>query len=133
MNSTTKIVTVSILTIFPLIALLMFVLPKYNVWQQTLAGEAELKRAEQNRQISIQEAEAKKESAKALADAEVIRAQGVAKANAIIGQSLKNNEQYLHYLWIDHLERANVVYIPTEAGLPIMEATRPVTRKEDQK
>lgn len=111
-------------TIILLIALGMWVFPKYNVWQQTLAGEAELKRAQQNRQIAIQEAEAKKESAKALADAEVIRAQGVAKANAIIGQSLENNEKYLHYLWIDQLEKANVIYVPTEANLPIMEATR---------
>jgi hypothetical protein len=35
----------------------------YNIWEQGLAGQAELKRAEQNRQISIQEAQALKESA----------------------------------------------------------------------
>lgn len=97
----------------------------YNTGCLTIAaGQAELKRAEQNRQIAIEEAKAKKESAQALADAEIIRAQGVAKANKIIGDSLKDNEAYLRYLWIDSLNsnNQNVIYVPTEAGLPILEA-----------
>ena len=107
-----------------LIVLGMWGCPQYGVWQQSLSGEAELKRAEWNRQIAIREAEAKKESAKALADAEVIRARGVAEANEIIGASLKNNEGYLRYLWIQGLQdgSSEVIYIPTEAGLPILEA-----------
>jgi regulator of protease activity HflC (stomatin/prohibitin superfamily) len=98
--------------------------PKYEVWREGLRGQAELKRAEQNRQIAVEEAKAKKESAQALADAEIIRAQGVAKANKIIGDSLKGNEAYLRYLWIDSLNnnQQNVIYVPTEAGLPILEA-----------
>ena len=77
-----------------------------------------------NRKIAIQEAEAKKESARALAEAEVIRAEGVAKANRIIGESLRGNESYLRYLWIQTLNDSlqNVIYVPTEAGLPILEA-----------
>ena len=69
--------------------------PQYNVWQQSLQGKAELARAEYNRQISIQEANAKKEAAKSLAEAEVERAKGVAQANAIIADSLKDNPEYL--------------------------------------
>lgn len=109
-----------------IILLWMFGYPRYRVWQQGLEGEAELKRAEQNRKIAVQEAEAKKEAAKSLADAEVIRAEGVAKANAIIGNSLKGNEDYLRYLWIDNLEKNPnaVIYVPTEAGLPILESQR---------
>jgi regulator of protease activity HflC (stomatin/prohibitin superfamily) len=113
--------------VFILIVILWMVgYPNYRVWQQGLEGEAELKRAEQNRKIAVQEAEAKKEAAKSLADAEIIRAQGVAKANEIIGSSLKNNEEYLRYLWIDNLEKNQnaVIYVPTEAGLPILEAGR---------
>jgi regulator of protease activity HflC (stomatin/prohibitin superfamily) len=108
------------------ITLVMWGCPKYGVYEQNLKGEAELARAAQNRQISVQEAEAKKESAKALADAEVIRAQGVAKANKIIGESLKNNEVYLHYLWLQTLEQSKgeTIYIPTEANFPLMEAGR---------
>ncbi len=98
--------------------------PHYNVWQQGLKGQAELKRAEQNRKITVQEAQAKKESASLLAEAEVERAKGVAQANEIIGQSLKGNEGYLRYLWIQGLQdgSSEVIYIPTEAGLPLLEA-----------
>lgn len=107
-----------------IIAALIYGYPQYKVWQQRLAGQAELARAEQNRKIAIQEAEAKKESARALAEAEVIRAEGVAKANSIIGESLRGNESYLRYLWIQTLNDnpQNVIYVPTEAGLPILEA-----------
>lgn len=66
------------------------------------------------------------ESSKHLADAEIIRAKGVAEANRIIGDSLKGNESYLRYLWIPNLaeNKGNIVYIPTECGLPILEANR---------
>jgi regulator of protease activity HflC (stomatin/prohibitin superfamily) len=96
----------------------------YDVWAQGKEGEAELARAESNRQIKTLEARAAMESSKHLADAEVIRAHGVAEANQIIGQSLKENEAYLRYLWIQGLQTENlqVVYVPTEANLPILEA-----------
>ena len=102
------------------------VYPMLNVWQQSKLGEAELARAESNRQIATCEANAVKESSKALADAEVIRAEGVAKANKIIGDSLTGNEGYLRYLWIQGLQtnQMQVVYVPTEANLPIMESQR---------
>ncbi len=118
---------------FAMVLLAMGGCPYYNVWQQGLAGEAALARATQDRQIKIQEAKAKMESARMLADAEVERAKGVAKANAIIGDSLRGNEEYLRYLWIDNLERGNnaVIYIPTEAGLPILEAGKRGTERPD--
>lgn len=104
----------------------MWLFPIYNVWQSGTAGRAELAQADFNRKIQTAEAEAKRESAKALAEAEVIRADGVARANKIIGDSLKGNEAYLHYLWVNALDRAesNVIYVPTEANMPIMEAGR---------
>ena len=100
--------------------------PKYLIWQQEQEGAAELAKAEQNRQIAIQEAKAKEESAKSLANAEVIRAEGVAKANKIIGDSLQNNDAYIHYLWIEALKESKdqVIYIPTEAGIPVTESAR---------
>lgn len=101
--------------------------PPYKVYSQRMDGEAELAKANYSKQVQIQDALAKKESAKALADAEVIRAEGVAKANAIIGQSLKDNEAYLRYLWINNMaseQNKTVVYVPTEANLPILEASR---------
>jgi regulator of protease activity HflC (stomatin/prohibitin superfamily) len=104
--------------------------PLYNVWQKGLSGEAELRQAEWNRQIKIREAQAAEESAKHLATAEVERAKGVAQANQIIGTSLKDNEAYLRWLWIEGTKEnqgKTVVYIPTEANLPILEAGRTST------
>lgn len=112
--------------ILPIWGYCTFLQPIINVWQQSKEGEAELARAESNRQIATLEAIAKKESAKSLADAEVIRAEGVAKSNKIIGDSLAENEVYLRYLWIQSLDhgKSNVIYIPTEGNLPILESQR---------
>ena len=102
----------------------MYGKPRYEVYMQSMTGAAELKRAESNRKIAILEAEAKKQSAVMLAEAEVERAKGVAEANRIIGESLKENEAYLRWLWINNLEQTqnSIIYVPTEAGLPILEA-----------
>jgi len=101
-----------------------FAYPQYGVYQQRLAGEAELERQKYEKQVAVQSALAKKESAGLLAEAEVLRATGVAQANKIIGDSLKNNEGYLRWLWIEHMadSKKETIYIPTEAGLPILEA-----------
>ena len=112
------------ITIVAFVVLLMAGCPYYNVWEQDLAGKAALARASQDRQIAVQEALAKREAATNLAEAEIERAKGVAKANQIIGDSLRNNEEYLRYLWIDGLQqnKSQVIYVPTEANLPILEA-----------
>lgn len=105
--------------------------PQYNVYSQEMDGKAELAKAESNRQIAVREAQAKKDAASLLAEAEIERAKGVAEANKIIGNSLKGNEDYLRYLWIDGLQNKGneVIYIPTEAGLPILEAGRKGNQK----
>jgi len=72
--------------------------PQYMVYSSRLNGEAELEKQKYAKQVAVQAAIAKKESAQLLADAEVTRAEGVAKANKIIGDSLKDNELYLRYL-----------------------------------
>lgn len=103
-----------------------FIFPIYNVWQQGLQGQAELARAEYNKQVAVEEARATLESSKLLAQAEIERAKGVAGANEIIGDSLKGNEEYLRYLYIDQLKNTSnqIIYVPTEASLPILEANR---------
>ena len=96
--------------------------PQYNVWQQSLAGKAELQKAEYTRQVAVLEAQAKKDSAQQLAEAEIIRAQGVAKANSIIGDSLKGNPAYLQYLWITQGEgntERTVYMVPSNGGAPV--------------
>jgi hypothetical protein len=112
--------------LFLLTVALMAGCPVYNVWEKELSGKAELKKAAWNRQIAVEEAAARKESAVLDAGAEVERAKGVAEANEIIGVSLRDNEAYLRYLWIQGLHdgSSETIYIPTEANLPILEATR---------
>ena len=87
--------------------------PRWNVYRQELRGEAALREAEYVRRIAVLDAQA-----------EVERARGVAEANRIIGDSLKDNEGYLRYLWLQGLQdgSSEVIYIPTEANLPILEA-----------
>lgn len=113
-----------VLTIITLITLLCYGCPHYRVWQQGLEGKASLKKAEQTRKITIEEAQAIKESSIFKAEAEVIRAQGAADANKIIAEGLGGPEGYLRYLFIQTLEHrvGDTIYIPTEAGLPILEA-----------
>lgn len=107
--------------------IMMYGCPKYNVYAQRMQGQAILAHAQSSREVAVAEAKAKMESAELLAQAEVMRARGVAQANQIIGASLKGNEDYLRYLWINNLEgikEGQVIYVPTEAGLPILEAGR---------
>lgn len=105
----------------------------FKVFSAEQSGKAEYAQADQNRQITIVEAQAANEAAtsKALAtikiaeaeaQAEIKRAEGVAGANKIIAEGLKGNSEYLHYLWIQQLSRSNTIYVPIEAGLPILEA-----------
>lgn len=89
-------------------------------------GEAALAKAQADRKIAIAEAEAKEEAAESLGRAEVKRARALAEAMDIISSKLKDNPEYLHYLWIQGLQdgSSEVIYIPTEANIPILEVGR---------
>ncbi|WP_144097209.1 membrane protease subunit [Croceicoccus sediminis] len=97
-----------------------------RVWNAETAGEAELAQASQNRKIAVLEAQAALDSAKLKAAAEIERAKGLAEANRIVADSLGGPEGYLRYLYIQNLEqsRGQIIYVPTEGGLPILEAGR---------
>lgn len=98
----------------------------YSVWSANKAGEAQLAEATQNRNIRVLEAKARMDSAEYAAKAEVIRARGVAEANDIIMDKLGGPRNYLAYLQIEAMKdtKGQVIYIPTEAQLPITEAGR---------
>lgn len=102
--------------------------PRYNAWRAGVAGSGEFVKAEQNRRIKVLEAQAALDSAKLYRQAEVERARGVKEANDIIADGLKGHEEYLRYLWItgklDAGTTREVIYVATEAGIPIMEAGR---------
>lgn len=98
----------------------------YQIFLLEMEGKAKLAEAEYTKRILVEEARAKRDAATMLAAAEVERAKGVAEANEIIGSSLKDNDAYLRYLWVQGLNDGNseVIYVPTEANMPIMEAGR---------
>lgn len=125
----------------------MWGMPKYRVYSQTLKGEASLREAEWTKKILVEQAVAEEEAAIKQAEAritlakaenesmkikaegeaerELVRAKATAEANKIIGGSLEGNESYLRYLWITNLSgNSERIYIPTEAGLPILEAKK---------
>lgn len=119
-------IAIVILIICGIILSLMMGVPKYRVWAKELKGKATLREAEWDRQVAVEEAKAINESAQYKAEAEITRAKGVAEANTIIGESLENNEGYLRYLWIQGLHdgSSEIIYVPTEANLPILESVR---------
>ena len=126
-KQTSKVPYVLFAAVVPCLASLMWTKPVYEVWQQRLLGQAELARAEQNRQIMVNEAKAKEASAVFWANAERTRAQGAADANKILAQSLGGPEGYLRWLYIeklDEIKNGQIIYLPTEAGVPILEANR---------
>jgi hypothetical protein len=120
----TSLIIVGLVLVVGVIFGLSALYREYSLWSSSMEGQAELKHAEWNRQIAVKEAIAKKDAAVMLAQAEIERAKGVAEANKIIGDSLKGNEDYLRYLWIDSLGQTKdqVIYVPTEGSIPILEA-----------
>ena len=117
----------SLAALVALVFLALFGWQWFKVFSAEQSGKAELARAEWNRQIQVREAQALLDSATLTAQAEVIRAQGVAEANLIVANGLGGPEGYLRYLYIDMLrgnQGTQTIYVPTEAGLPILEAGR---------
>ena len=118
-------IVIALFMVFGGIGSCMYILPSYRVWQQEMVGKAEFAKAEQNRKIKIEEAKANLEAEKLNAQAEVERAKGAAEAIKIENGSI--TPTYIQYLWVRQ-QNANtnnkIIYIPTEAGLPVLEAGR---------
>jgi regulator of protease activity HflC (stomatin/prohibitin superfamily) len=106
------------------LAFVIWLLPQIGIYYATSNGRAALMEAESTRQVRVLESKAKKDAASFEAEAEVERARGVAQANKIIGDSLKDNPRYLQYLYITGLQEGSekgnrTIYVPTEGGMPV--------------
>ena len=114
-----------------LMTVLLWGFPHYQVYVKRMSGQAELEQQEFAKRVMIEDARARAESAKLLSQAEIERAKGVAEANRIIGESLQDNEAYLRYLWVQGLHdgSSEIIYVPTEANLPVLEASRLPARR----
>jgi len=116
------LIVLGIIVIIIIVAGLLIGGPMYKVWSKGKNGEAQLREAEWNRQIAVAEAEAEKQSAGLKAEADIIRARGIAESNRIISSSL--TKDYITWKWVEGLHdgSSEVIYVPTEANLPILEA-----------
>lgn len=101
-----------------------WVTPKYNLYRAETEKQAVI--AEQKAISEAAEFAAKSEviQAQAKADAEIIRSRGLAESQEIITETL--TEDYIRYLYIQAIEGNSnqIIYVPTEGGLPILEANR---------
>jgi len=121
------------LVVLSLILSMMFGLPVYTVWQQEMAGKAEMAKAEQNRRILIEEAKARLEAEKLNAQAEIERAKGMAEAMRLENGTL--NSTYNQYLFIRTLEKLadkgtlpQIIYMPSEGLVPVMDVSKNISK-----
>lgn len=101
----------------------------YQVWSAEMTGKARLMEASQSKQIMI-------ETAKAEVEAATLRA----KAIEVIGQKAKEYPEYRMQEFIGAFGEAvnngkinTIIYVPTEANIPIMEAGRLTKPKAEKK
>ena len=120
----------SVIAVVVVLALVMIGMPTYNVYSKQMQGKAAYEQAVQDRRIRVLEAQAALDSAQLTAQAEVARARGTNEANRIMAESLGGPENYLRWSYIHMLEETagkpgrEIIYIPTEASMPILEASR---------
>ena len=118
MNKVIKLSILGATVSIGIIALIMWGLPNYKVWQQGLAGRAALTKSQQTKQIKIEQAKAEEQAASYRA-----------RAIKIIGQASKDYPEYRKQEFMGSLGQAledgniaQIIYLPTETGLPILEA-----------
>jgi regulator of protease activity HflC (stomatin/prohibitin superfamily) len=120
----------SVIAIVVIGVIVLIGLPTYNVYSKQMQGKAAYEQAVQDRRIRVLEAQAALDSAQLTAQAEVARARGTNEANRIMSESLGGPDNYLRWAYIHMLEETagkqgrEIIYIPTEAGMPILEAAR---------
>lgn len=102
--------------------------PMWRVWSAHQAGLADLQRAKNEQQIQVSQARGRLDAAELNKQAAVIEAQAVALQIKEIGEQLTKHDLYLRWQWIKMMEEMGtdnqVIYVPTEANLPVLEAGR---------
>lgn len=114
---------IGVLLAFGIIIAIMFGWQSFKVYSKEQTGKATLAEATFSKQVQLEQAKANLEAQKLNSQAEVERAKGAAQAIEI--ESGKLTENYIRYLWVqqqDNLNDKTVIYIPTEGGLPLLEA-----------
>lgn len=114
-----------VLAVVVLIGWTLFGMPMWRVWAQRKQGEADLQQAHKEQQIQVSKAQGRLDAAAINKQAAIIEAEAVAAQIETIGQTLTKHDLYLKWQWIKMMEErpeSSVIYVPTEANLPILEA-----------
>jgi regulator of protease activity HflC (stomatin/prohibitin superfamily) len=102
--------------------------PHWRVWASHQRGLADLQQAKNEQQIQIAKAQSRLDAAALNKQAAIIEAEAVAAQIQAIGDKLTTHDLYLRWQWIKMMEDTagehNTIYVPTEANIPILEATR---------
>ena len=108
--------------------------PLIGPWVQERRGLADLREAQMNRQIRVEEAEAERQAQVLFAEGERDAAKLRAEAIGIMGEAAQRYPEYRQQEFIGAFAEAvrsgriqQMIYVPTEAGIPITEAGRSVT------
>jgi hypothetical protein len=99
--------------------------PRWNVWAQHQDGLADLANARNEQQVQVAQAQGRLDAANLNKQAAIVEAEAVAEQINRIGAGLTQHDLYLKWQWIKMMEerpKNSVIYVPTEAGLPILEA-----------
>lgn len=97
-----------------LVSIFLVGFPLYRVWSQEQRGRADLAEARYNRQVIVEEAQARLEAARLEAQSN----------EALIASLGGDPELLIDFRMVEVLGSANTIYVPTEAGLPLLEANR---------
>lgn len=113
-------ITAIVLAFLLLACGMLWGLPIWNVWSEGMSGAAALRRAESEKLIMIEQAKAEVEAA-------TLRAQAI----EAVGEAVKRYPEYRYQEYIGAFASAlengdirQIIYVPTEAGIPILEAGR---------
>lgn len=120
-------ITIILLVGLPSIAWAIFGYPIWRVWAQEQSGKADLAQAHQEQQVQVARAKGRVDAAVLNKQAAIIEAEAVAEQIKRIGEQLTSHGLFLRWQWIKMMEESennDVIYVPTEANLPILEATR---------
>jgi hypothetical protein len=118
-----------ILAVAIVVALVLWALlgyPIWNVWASHKSGQADLQQARNEQQIQIAQAQSRLDAAELNKKAAIIEAEAVSAQVKEIGTQLTEHSLFLRWQWIKMMEDRDgeTIYVPTEANLPILEATR---------
>lgn len=126
-----KAVWLAALVLFLLIAILLgtiftwkLVTPKMNLYRSNTEKQAVIKEQEAISEAEVYAAQKRVTAATAEAEARIIEANSLAEAQQIISETL--TPEYLTWRLYEVLATTEnqVIYVPTENGLPITEASR---------